>query len=105
MDMYEKEFDIDETVTYVFDFIATIPEYWNRSNYNQKIKIQGLIFPEKPTYDYNRFQTPNISLVFAQKRELATAKSPIVRLQGLKWNTIEEIVLKWKHVFERFEIV
>ena len=79
-----KEFDIDETVTYVFDFIATIPEYWNRSNYNQKIKIQGLIFPEKPTYDYNRFQTPNISLVFAKKRELATAKSPIVPPRGIE---------------------
>ncbi len=79
-----KEFNIDKAVTYVFDFIATIPEYWSKASYDQKIKIQGLIFPEKPIYGYERFQTPEISPVLAIKKESYDPNSPIVPPRGVE---------------------
>lgn len=59
-----EEFDIDRAVTYVFDFIANLPEFWSRANYWQKLKLVGLIFPEKPVYHYLRFTTPRTSHIF-----------------------------------------
>ena len=79
-----EEFNIDEAVSYVFDFISGIPEYWNKATYDQKVKLQGLIFPIKPTYDYTEFQTPKISLVLATKKELASSNSSMVAPRGIE---------------------
>ena len=79
-----KEFNIKEVTDYVFSFVEEVAELWETTTSEEKIKIQGLIFPEKPLYKYNGFETPNISLVFAQKRELATTKSPIVPPRGIE---------------------
>ncbi|MCK5475436.1 MAG: recombinase zinc beta ribbon domain-containing protein [Candidatus Pacebacteria bacterium] len=79
-----EEFNIDETVSHVFDFIANIPKYWRKANFNQKIKIQGLIFPEKPIYDYKKFQTPQISPVLAIKKRSYDLKSLMVPPRGIE---------------------
>ena len=79
-----EEFDIDKAITYIFSFIVDAPEFWREATYEQKIKIQGLIFPEKPIYDYSGFETPKISLLFQQKKELAYANSSIVVPRGIE---------------------
>lgn len=79
-----EEFDIDGAITCVFNFIADTPEFWQSADYDQKIKIQGLIFREKPIYDYSGFETPKISLLFQQKKELAYANSSIVASRGIE---------------------
>ena len=86
-----EEYDIDRAVTYVFDFIATLPEFWSRANYWQKLKLMGLIFPEKPVYNYLRFTTLRTSHIFQvnqYKNTLAGAstnrESTLVALRGIE---------------------
>lgn len=64
-------------------FIVNVPEFWQKANFTQKQKIQGLIFLEKPIYYYSGFETPKISLFFQQKKELAMTNSSIVALRGI----------------------
>lgn len=73
-----EEFNIDEAVDCVFDFIKTIPEYWEKATFEQKLRLQGLIFHEKPIYDYKTFHTPKLSPILQIKEELAHANSSIV---------------------------
>ena len=87
-----EEFNIDEAVSYVFDFIKTIPEYWKNADFEQKIRLQGLIFPEKPTYNHKTFKTPKLSPILQIKEELANANSSMVDCWSLCWNPIETTV-------------
>lgn len=81
-----EEFDIDEAVNYVFDFIKTIPIYWKdeMTSFEQKIKIQGLIFEENPTYDYKTFQTPKLCPILQTKKALAYANTSLVVPRGIE---------------------
>ena len=79
-----EEFDIDEAVDFVFNFIKTIPEYWEKATYNQQIKIQGLIFEEKPTYNYKIFQTPKLCPILQTKEALAHANTSLVVPRGIE---------------------
>ena len=73
-----EEFNRDEAIGYVFNFIKDIPEYWKNATYEQKLKLQSLIFPEKPIYDHLKFQTPKLSPILQSKKDLANAKSLLV---------------------------
>ncbi len=79
-----ESFNVDQAVSYVFDFIATIPEFWEQATYQQQIKLQSLIFPEKPIYDLNEFRTPVLSPILETKKELANANSSIVIPGGIE---------------------
>ena len=72
------EFNVDEAVDYVFDYIKDLPENWQTVEFDQKLKLQSLIFNEKPIYDYQTFYTPKLSPILQTKRDLAQAKSPLV---------------------------
>ncbi|MFA5753824.1 MAG: recombinase family protein, partial [Patescibacteria group bacterium] len=78
-----EEFDIDEAIDYVFSFIKTIPEYWEKATYEQQIKIQGLIFEENPTYNYKVFQTPKLCPILQTKEALAHANTSLVVPRGI----------------------
>lgn len=79
-----EEFNIDEAVDYVFDFIRTLPEYWEHATFEQQIKVQGLIFAEKPVYDYIKFQTPKLSPILQIKKDLALTNSSLVAPTGIE---------------------
>ena len=79
-----EEFDIDEAINFVFGFIKTIPKYWEGATYDQKIKIQGLIFEENPTYNYKIFQTQKLCPILETKKELACASSSMVAPRGIE---------------------
>ena len=80
-----EEFDIDEAIDFVFNFIKTLPEYWQeKATYEQKIKIQGLVFEENPTYNYKIFQTPMLCPILQTKKEMAYANSSLVVPRGIE---------------------
>lgn len=79
-----QEFNVDEAVDYVFDFIKTLPDHWINSSYEQKIKLQGLIFAEKPIYDNMRFQTTKLSPILQIKKDLAFTNSSFVAPTGIE---------------------
>ena len=78
-----EEFNIDEAVEFVFDYIKYIPETWKGSDLKQQLVLQGLIFPEKPIYDYSSFQTPKLCPILQAKKELAGASSSVVASRGI----------------------
>ncbi len=79
-----EEFDIDEAVTFVFNFIEQLPNYWRQATFWQKTKLMGLIFPEKPVYNYLTFTTPKISHIFQSKTTLSGGKKSMVAHGGIE---------------------
>ncbi len=58
--------------------------FYRRAKYEAKLKLQCLIFPEKPVFDFSENRTPKLSLILQTKRELAQASSPIVVPRGIE---------------------
>lgn len=79
-----SEFNIDEAVDYVFDFFKALPRHWEEATCEQRIKLQSLIFAEKPVYDYIKFQTPKLSPILQIKKDLALANSSFVAPTGIE---------------------
>lgn len=73
-----ENFDMKEATDFVFGFISQMANLWEKKDFESKLKIQSLIFPQKVIYQNNRFETPQLSLLFAQKRELSSSLSPKV---------------------------
>ncbi len=46
-----ENLDVNKVVSDVFIKVRSVSELWEKSQYEQKRQIQGLIFVEKPTYD------------------------------------------------------
>ena len=62
----------------VFKVISGLAPFYRQAKYEAKLKLQCLIFPEKPVFDFTENRTPKLSLILQTKRELAQASSPIV---------------------------
>ncbi len=73
-----EEFDLDGAVDYVFAFIKTIPDYWKDATYQQRVKLQNAIFPEKCYFDKEKFGTPNLSHIFKAKAAFEGGKNCLV---------------------------
>lgn len=68
----------------VFQVLASLATIYRKADYQDKLKFQSLIFTEKPTFDFTGNRTPKISLILENKRELASASSPIVVPRGIE---------------------
>jgi hypothetical protein len=79
-----EEFDAKEVVPQCFDFISKIPEFYSSATYQQKVKVQSLIFTEKPLYNHSGFETPKLSLFFAQKKDFTHVKPHLVVPTGIE---------------------
>ncbi|MFA6422203.1 MAG: recombinase family protein [Candidatus Buchananbacteria bacterium] len=79
-----EDFNLEEVMDYVFKFINKIPYYWENGDFEQKVKLQSLIFPKKTIYNYSTFETPEFSPIFVQKEKLANASSPLVAPRGIE---------------------
>lgn len=73
-----EEFNLDEAVECVFEYIKTLPENWDEATYQHRLRLQGLIFAQKPIYDYKTFQTPKLCPILQIKKELAISHSSLV---------------------------
>ncbi len=68
----------------VFKVISGLATFYRHAKYEAKLKLQCLIFPEKPVFDFSENRTPKLSLILQTKRELAQASSPIVVPRGIE---------------------
>ena len=73
-----------KAVDKVFKVLVNLATIYRKADYQDKLKLQSLIFTKKPTFDFTKNQTPNISLILQNKRELASASSPIVVPRGIE---------------------
>lgn len=68
----------------VFKVISNLYSTYREASYEEKLKLQCLIFPEKPIFDFSENRTPKLSLILQTKRELAQASSPVVVPRGIE---------------------
>ncbi len=83
-DSATQDFNADDTVSFVFDFIADLPKLWPKTTYWQKLKLMGMIFPIKPIYNYQTFTTPKLSYIYQAKTALEGGNSALVALRGIE---------------------
>ena len=79
-----EEFDVDVAVNYCFKLIKDIPQYWQQADFDTKLKIQAMIFPEKPIYDYEKFRTPVLSCIFSTKNACRNDRRSLVGPRGIE---------------------
>ena len=78
------DLNIFKEVDKVFKVLPKLANIYKDADYQDKLKLQSLIFTEKPTFDFTGNRTPKISLILQNKRELASASSPIVVPRGIE---------------------
>ena len=76
--------NIFKEVDKVFKVLSSLAPAYKNASYEDKLKYQCLIFPEKPVFDFSENRTPKLSLILQNKRELASANSPIVVPRGIE---------------------
>ena len=64
-----------------------------------KRELFGLVFEEMPTYSEIAVGTPKLSLIFELSSAFRSPEHNLVPLLSLDWNTLENMVLRWRRVF------
>ena len=85
-DARQKELDMEMALNYCFHFIRNASKVWMdlADDYEARINLQHLIFAKPLTFDGNSFGTPELSLVFAQKKTSPDEKSFLVASTGVE---------------------
>ena len=79
-----EDLDMDQVVDDVFDIIGNLAEFWEESTYERKLKLQGSIFLEKPTYDGERVENTDLSILVLKKDSLQLPQSILVARRGIE---------------------
>ena len=80
----QENFDMKEALDHCYDLFINTYKYWEKGNYDQKMRLQSSLFSKKPSYFYPEFGTPEFSLIFQQKRDLTQVKSLLVARTGIE---------------------
>ena len=107
-DNHIEEFNMEEALSYCFQFVRQTSKTWLRlknTNNDHLIRFQKLIFPEKVTFNGEKFGTTELSLIYKLNVENGTEKDTLVSSPSLQWNTIENMIIKWNGVFSGIELV
>ena len=65
----EDEFDLKANTDVVFDVVSSLADFYEESGYYQKLKLQSLIFKEKPRFNFTENQTRKLSLILQIEKE------------------------------------
>ena len=77
-----EEFDMDEALTYCFQFVRHTSESWLRLGYDNKLRFQRNVFAEKPHFNAGKFGTRKLSRIYALNQEYDGKKSHLAALVG-----------------------
>ena len=86
-DNHIEEFNMEEALNYCFNFIRETAKTWERlknKNYNLTVKFQNQIFPEKLTFDGEKFGTNKLSIIYKINQQSGAEKSQLVCLSGFE---------------------
>jgi site-specific DNA recombinase len=79
-----EEFDMDAALNYCFEFVSSSAKTWERIQYPFKLRFQKNIFPEKTTFDGEKFGTTKLAKVYALGGECQGKKSQLVPPSGFE---------------------
>lgn len=86
-DNYIEEFNMEEALSHCFTFVRETSKNWVRlkkTNYINAMRFQNRIFPEKITFDGEKFGTDNLSMVYKMNQQSGAKKSQLVTLQRIE---------------------
>jgi|CXWL01.1.fsa_nt_gi DNA invertase Pin-like site-specific DNA recombinase len=76
-----EEFDMDEALTFCFQFVGQSAKTWVRlreNNFEHLMRFQNQVFPEKITFDGEKFGNTKMSPVYRLNKEFDGKKSTLV---------------------------
>lgn len=79
-----KELDMERALDYAFYFIRNASKVWLESTYERRIELHKLIFTSPLSFDGKNFGTPELSLVYEQKKTPLSESSPVVAPGGIE---------------------
>ena len=95
------ESDIKAFVRSVMEFVEHPMKMLgnNQYPYSQRALFE-LVFEEPPTYQQMVSRTPKLAFIFKLSGNLENAKSSLVTLEDLEWNTVQSMIMRWNKVFD-----
>lgn len=100
-DNHLEEFDMEEALSYCFKFVRETSKNWikyKKENYERLMRFQNQIFPEKITFNGEKFGTTALSIIYKMNQENGANKSQLVTLQSLEWNTLQTEIIRWQQI-------
>lgn len=81
-----EEFNMDEALDYTFRFVRESGKTWKElvDLPSHRARFQKQVFPEKITFDGEKFGTTKMSLVYKLNKENSGKKSDLVTLRGIE---------------------
>ena len=81
-----EEFDMEQALSFCFDFVRDSKETWESLEKmpDFRLRFQNMIFPEKTTYDGEKFGTNKLALVYELKESYDADSSNLVIPPGIE---------------------
>lgn len=79
-----EEFDMEEALSYCFDFVRTTAKTWQEFDYAGKLRFQKLVCKDKINFNGEEFGNSKLSQVYQLNREYNGSKSHLVALRGIE---------------------
>ncbi len=82
-----EEFNMEETLNHCFSFIRETSKTWihlKNTNYVRTMQFQKQIFPDKITFDGEKFGTKELSLIYKMNQVTDADKSHLVSVQQIE---------------------
>ena len=93
---------MEEALDFCFRFVSESDKTWIElaDLPLHRFRFQKQLFPEKISFDGEKFGTAKLSPILRLNQENGANKSQLVSPLYLEWNTLESMVLKWNEVFQ-----
>ncbi len=103
---YNKEFDMDSALEYCFDFVRNTANTWVKLDKipDDRLCFQKLVISENVYFSGEKFGNAKLTPIYKLYQSFLLDKSSLVGLEGLEWNTIQNMVIKWNWVFTNFNL-
>ena len=79
-----EEFNMDEALTYSFNFVRESAKTWTRLRYDFKLRFQKNVFPEKLQFSGEKFGTAKLASIYKLNQEYNGKKSNLVAPRGIE---------------------
>lgn len=76
--------DIEKALEYAFYFARNASNVWIKADYEQRINLQKLILASPVPFDGKEFGTPELSLIYQQKKNPTLDSSLVVHPEGIE---------------------
>ncbi|MCX6168702.1 MAG: recombinase family protein [Ignavibacteriales bacterium] len=100
-----EEFNLEEVMAYVIDFIGALAQKWLLMPIAQKTRFQKLVFPDGIPFKRGQgLGTTKLGYVFELIQSFDASKSALVHLNEFSWNQIIGELEEWQKAIDSIEL-